>query len=86
LIVIKLLKYLYIKIKSKLNKNTIIAINTVDKNILTFKNGSIIKCLPINDNTAIRGERSKFPICYDNFECCNNFEDAEDFKKNTMKS
>ena len=68
LTIIKLLKYLYIKIKSKLNKNTIVAIDIADKHILTFKNGSIVECLPTNDSTTIRGKRSELPIYYDNFE------------------
>jgi len=52
-----------------LNKDmTIFAVDIANKTTITFKNGSVIECLPIKNNSTIRGRRSELPIHYDNFE------------------
>lgn len=54
----KILQYLYTKLKSKLNKNvSILAVDITNKNIITFKNGSKIEVLESASNC--RGKRSE---------------------------
>jgi len=66
-----MLRYLhlqFIRLKSMINKNTIIC--AVDKkNSMTYiiKNGSIVDTIPIS-NDIIKGERSKIPLLYYDFE------------------
>lgn len=75
----KIIKYLYAKIKTKLIKGlTMFLVDTKNKNIITFKNGSVVECVKIKDgDETIRGHRSKYIYPY-----YNDFEfNEEEFNK-----
>jgi len=63
-----MLRYLhlqFIKLKSLINKNTIIcAVDKKDSMTYIIKNGSIVDTITIS-NDIIRGKRSKIPLYYD---------------------
>jgi hypothetical protein len=65
----KYLQILYCRIKSLFIKDmTILAVDVANKSTMTFKNGSIIKTLPIDDSKTVRGQRSKIIRHYDDFD------------------
>ncbi|HEY5561959.1 MAG TPA: hypothetical protein VIK72_09450 [Clostridiaceae bacterium] len=65
----KLLQYLYAKLKSKLNKDMVIlAVDVANKSTMTFKNGSVIEYLDIKETDVIRGRGSTLPIFYDDYD------------------
>jgi hypothetical protein len=65
----KWIQVLYYKIKSKLNKDiTILAVDIASKSTITFKNGSVIESLPINNSDIIRGHRSDLPMFHTDYD------------------
>jgi len=55
----------FIKLKSRINKDTIICAVDKKNNVsYIIKNGNIVDTIPIS-NDIIRGKRSKIPLFYD---------------------
>jgi len=68
----KFLQLLYLKIKSKFCKETILAVDVTNNKIIEFKNGSIVECQNIKTTDTVRGKRSEIKgWYYENFEYCN---------------
>jgi len=66
-----MLRYLhlqFIRLKSMINKNTIIcAVDKKNNMSYIIKSGIIVDTIPISNNT-IRGKRSKIPLLYYDYE------------------
>jgi hypothetical protein len=58
--IFKKLQILYLKLKTKFNKDmTILAVDVANKTMMTFKNGSIIERTEYKETENIRGKRAK---------------------------
>lgn len=63
---------------------TILAVDIASKSTMTFKNGSIIETIPIKSGDNVRGNRSKLPLYYDNFNF--NKEELDEVLKNIQSN